>query len=533
MDRLTALLLARWTMDLRTLTWRKERLLGLLLAIPGFLVFSAFASLGLFVGVRAVQAFEPAAVGPALSALATLVGFTWCASPLLSAGAVSDNHDVSRLAQFPIPLRTLVAAALLGNLVHPAVLAEVPVVLALSAALAPSVLVFPLVLAGVLLSLAFFLAAGQVSALALHALARNRRFHDVALFLGLGIGFGVSLLPILVLSPWGGVLRQTAASLVLADVFAVSPFGWGVRAAVAAGRGQALAASGWAAAAAAAIAGAMGLAGALIARIHTGELDLAGAQAHGRGPGRMWGRGPLGALLEKDLRAAWRDPALKATLLFGLLGPLVFFLFLVSQTGTPRSGNGLLAFGLFVGFSGFGANVFGMERRGVALLMAFPVERWRILVAKNLSTMAFRLPGLLLLVTGGLVLAGPMALPAAAVAAIGLLVSSGMDNYASILFPVTVPAPGANPYAGGVASGRGIGAVAFTAALLGLAALVASPFLFLVWLPLLLENRLLWLGSIPLALAGAAAVYAMLVAGAARLLERREPELLERVLGEA
>jgi hypothetical protein len=39
--------------------------------------------------------------------------------------------------------------------------------------------------------------------------------------------------------------------------------------------------------------------------------------------------------------------------------------------------------------------------------------------------------------------------------------------------------------------------------------------------------------SLPLALAGAAAAYAMLVAGAARVLERREPDLLQRVLGEA
>jgi hypothetical protein len=61
---------------------------------------------------------------------------------------------------------------------------------------------------------------------------------------------------------------------------------------------------------------------------------------------------------------------------------------------------------------------------------------------------------------------------------------------------------------------------------------VASPFVFLAWLPMLLERPFLWLFSLPLALAGAAAVYAMLVAGAARLLERREPDLLQRVLGE-
>jgi hypothetical protein len=62
--------------------------------------------------------------------------------------------------------------------------------------------------------------------------------------------------------------------------------------------------------------------------------------------------------------------------------------------------------------------------------------------------------------------------------------------------------------------------------------LLAAPFLFLAWLPLLLARPVLWLATLPLALAGAAAVYAMLLAGAARILERREPELMERMLAE-
>ena len=40
----------------------------------------------------------------------------------------------------------------------------------------------------------------------------------------------------------------------------------------------------------------------------------------------------------------------------------------------------------------------------------------------------------------------------------------------------------------------------------------------------------LWVFTLPLALAGAAAVYAMLIAGAEKLLLRREPEVLERIL---
>ena len=54
--------------------------------------------------------------------------------------------------------------------------------------------------------------------------------------------------------------------------------------------------------------------------------------------------------------------------------------------------------------SAFGSNAFGLERRGVALLMGFPVERWRILLGKNLGALLFRLPGLIMLVVAALVL---------------------------------------------------------------------------------------------------------------------------------
>jgi hypothetical protein len=63
--------------------------------------------------------------------------------------------------------------------------------------------------------------------------------------------------------------------------------------------------------------------------------------------------------------------------------------------------------------------------------------------------------------------------------------------------------------------------------------LVASaPFVFLAWLPHLLDARWLWTLTLPLALGGAAAVHYMATAGAARLLERREPELVARMAGE-
>src|SRR5207249_2288233 len=174
------------------------------------------------------------------------------------------------------------------------------------------------------------------------------------------------------------------------------------------------------------------------------------------------------------------------------------------------------------------------EGRGISLLFGFPVDRWRVLVAKNLSGFALRLPGLATLLVMGSLLGPPALLPAAATGALcTFLVAAGSDNYASILFPMVAARPGHNPYGGSAAGSRGLGAAALGALFFAATLVVAAPFVFLAWLPMWLERPLLWILSLPLALAGAGAVYAMLVAGAARVLERREPDLLQRVLGEA
>jgi len=247
----------------------------------------------------------------------------------------------------------------------------------------------------------------------------------------------------------------------------------------------------------------------------------------------MWFEGALGSLLEKDLRSAWRDPGLKATLFLGLAGPLLFVVLFSQARPGGGSGSLLLTLAAFIGVSSFGANAFGFERRGIGLLLSFPVARWRLLVAKNLAAAIFRLPGLLTLLVACMFMAPLAYLPAAlTIAAVTWLLAAGVDNFISILFPVALPGPGRNPY-GGATGGRGLGAAALTAVLLVGVLALSSPFVFLAWLPLLLGRPWLWLASLPLALAGTLAVYAMLVDRAERLLGRREPELIERILGEA
>lgn len=534
MDRLITLVLLRWKLEIRGLLYARERRLGLVLAVPFALLFAACGAVLAFGGVRSVAQADPEMVLPLLSAVATGIGAFWILSPLLAGFALTETHDLSRLVHFPIPLSTLALSSLIANLAQPIVLAEMPIAFAIAAALSDGA-TLALAAAGVLSTLAFFLAASQAAGLLMHAITRNRRMHDAALFVALGLGFTLSMLPVLVLTGslrplMGGLARATLR----ADVFVFSPFAWGARAAVHGGRGDLAPFAAWLGLQWLAIGGALAVSIALVRRIYRGELKLGVAAARAAGArARMWLPGATGALLEKDLRVSWRDPALKATLFMGLAGPLIFF-FLISQTGAfGRSGSGLLILATYVGMSTFGSNAFGVERRGVGLLLGFPMPRWQVLLGKNLGGMLFRVPALLALTVAGAVLA-PSYLPAAlTIAASAMLVAAGADNYISILFPVAAPEPGRSPQSGGAAGGRGLVSALLSAALFMGAMLLAAPFVVLVWLPHWADDRSWWSISLPLALLGAAATYAMLVGGAEQLLRKREPELLERILGEA
>jgi hypothetical protein len=233
--------------------------------------------------------------------------------------------------------------------------------------------------------------------------------------------------------------------------------------------------------------------------------------------------------LEKDLRVMWRDPRLKAVLFTGLLGPVLLLLF-VSQGGRHVTPIALFMLASFLGLGTFGANALALERRGLLLLTGFPFPRWQILVAKNAGAMLLRLPGLLLLAAVSVFLA-PWALVPAVITAsvVTMLLCCAADNFVAILFPVPVAAAGRTPHVGG---GRGLGAAAITSLLLLGALALTSPFAFLAALPWLLRQPWLSVVSLPLALAGAFSVYGMLVAGAARMFIRREPEFLERALVE-
>lgn len=533
MDRLIALVTLRWKTELRAMATARHRLLGLLIMVPSGILLSAALSLGCFWILRGLDASVPHALPAIVSGLATAVGFFWLLSPLLAGVAIAESHDVSRLVHFPVRLGVLVGSSLLANLLEPAVLVQAPVVLALALALGGQAWTFPLALGGVLSSFAFILAAAQASGLVLQGLARNRRLYDLALAVGVALGLLLALAPFLVLSAGIESAGAVGRWFLEKDVLALSPFGWGVRAALAAGRQEFGPFLIYGGAQSAAVAAAFALSAFLTGRIHRGALAL-GRVRRGRSSTGLHVPGRLGALIEKDLRQAWREPALKVTLFMGLLAPLALLFFLFSTARTPHvAGPMVLILASFIGVSGVGFNGFGLERRGIVLLLSFPLPRWHVLLAKNFTAWVLRLPGLATLVLAAGFLAPLDYLPAVlTVLVVTQLVAFGLDNYLSILFPIPLPPPGQNPYArrGGV---RGLGSALLGALFLLAALSVSAPLAFLAWLPSLMGLPWLGLGSLPLALAGAAAVYALLVGGAERLLLRREPELLERMLGEA
>jgi len=236
--------------------------------------------------------------------------------------------------------------------------------------------------------------------------------------------------------------------------------------------------------------------------------------------------------VEKDLRVAWRDPRLKALVFTGVIGPLVLLLVLWQGAAGALGPGVLLAVASFSGLGALGANAFALERQGLGLLFGLPVDRFLVLVGKNLGVIALRLPALLAVSAATFLIAGPAFVPAVAtVVLLTQVLAAAADNYLSILFPVPVAAAGRDPNA--PASGtRGLGAAAMVFVAMLATLLVSAPFVFLAWLPHLLGERWLWGVTLPLALAGAAAVHLMATSGAARLLERREPELVARMAGE-
>ena len=175
---LAILLHLRWTLLLRTYSRSRKNLVGLALTALFFGPISVFLAVLIY-----EFGHDSAQVAPLVSraALAIIYGL-WIAAPLLGF-PLNESNDPSRLFVYPVSLRTILIAGILGSVIEPATLLAVPVCVAVALLFCHSVLSSVVAFLAVGLFMLHTLAVAQLLLLSLIGLLRSRQFRDVTIVL--------------------------------------------------------------------------------------------------------------------------------------------------------------------------------------------------------------------------------------------------------------------------------------------------------------------------------------------------------------
>ena len=451
------------------------------------------------------------------SLMVTLFGLFFLTRPLILTNL--SGGSLQNLLHLPIRRSELLVYSLLTGVVTPLLL-ESPVLIgaALGAASQPSLILVTLPLA-LLVHLTLLSAAHSVSLLAV-LIARKTGVADAARVFAFLILFMPSFLS------YPG--PRTYLAPLIGPIATMSPLGWAARATVYAGAGDFSRAALLVGPALLLLFGITFASMSLLNRILAGEgAERVSRRGEGTRRARILLPGALGALVETQLRTQLRTPAARMALLMPTLMMGLFALSL-SRRGQPPGG----AFAMVIFLSVIGGNSFVVIGRGIALILGTPVSRASLLVASDVSSVIFRIPPLLAIIAvtawrNGAQEAVAMAALALAVLPIGL----GTQHFVSILRPFALPRDRLNPFAQRVDARQSSNGVLSLIATLATGAM-AAPFLFLLWLSSRLsEGYGPWL--VPLSCLGALATYAILIAGAERLLRDREGRVLEVLLDDS
>lgn len=452
-----------------------------------------------------------------VSLIVTMFGVFFLTRPLVMtnlAGASLQN-----LLHLPIRRGELLVYSLLTGVLTPLLL-ESPVLIgaALGAASSPGLILVTLPLA--LLAHLILLAGAHAMSLFAVLIARRTWVSDVARVLAFSVFFLPSLLN------YRGS-RQFLAPL-LEPIGVLSPLGWAARATVYAGASDFARSLRFAVPALLLLVLITFLSMNLLNRILAGEgEDKVAKRTKKPRRARVFLPGALGALIETQLRAQLRTPAARMALLMPTL-MMGFLAFSLSRPGTAVS-----PFGMVVFLSLVGGNAFLIIGRGVALILGTPVSRSSLLVASDISGVLFRIPPLLAIIgvtafRGGTELAFSML----ALALSLVPISMGVQHFVAILRPFALPHDRLNPFAQRVDARQSSNGVLSVIATL-ITALVASPFLFLVWLGPRFAGGVWAPWMLTLACLGSLATYAVLVTLAERLFVKRELQVLEVLLDDS
>ncbi len=463
----------------------------------------------------------------------TVAFIVWATLPVLLF-PLDETLDPSRFALLPIGRARLMIGLTAAGLVTPPILLPLGLLgVGLGLFLRPGSAVLAVV--ATLLLLAMLIVGGQAFTTLVSLVVRSRRGRDATILLVAGLGTGLFLLQRAISSRVGELGLGGAVS-----AHSLSGWRWLIppaaaqHALVAAGEGRYLTALADLGAAA------IGLLALVVAwyrlvrrAVTTPESATGGSSVRLRPFAAKAGWGSILTLARKELRSYLRDPRQRLV----WTGAVVFLGVVAASVVVGRSGIQFLqsrpiltlggpALVLFVGLP-IALNQFGWERRSASFLFALPLPPRRLLMGKNLATaLALAAEAAVLTLVLAAATGGWRYLPWApglAVAAIGCQLAVG--NLVSIVTPLRLPELGTDLFSQATEQ--------------GCLAIVSQLFSFftigILMLPVGVAFALVELGAWPgwAAAAGAvgwgAAVYGAGLAIAARLLQRRLPEVLAAV----
>ncbi len=481
------------------------------------LAFTCALGVGAYVALSQSRGARVERFADLAAIMVTLFGVFYLTRPLIMSNLAGAS--LQNLLHLPIKRGELLAYSLFTGVVTPLIL-ESPVLIgaALGAASAPALVVVTLPLA--LLAHITLLAGSHAMSLAAVLMARRTWIADAARVIAIFVLFLPSLLS------YRGP-RQFLAPLV-EPLALFSPLGWAARATVFAGGGDFRSTLPFFILGALLFVSLTFVSMILLNRILAGHGEDRVAESAARPkPARVFLPGALGAMVETQLRTQLRTPAARMALMMPTL-MMGFVAFSLSRPGNPISPFGLV---IFLGL--VGGNAFLIIGRGVAMVLGTPVSRASLLVASDLAGLLFRLPPLLAVVAvvawrGG----AEAALPMLALVTALIPISVGVQHFVSILRPFALPNDRLNPFARRTDTRTSSNGVLSLVATL-VTGLIASPFLFMVWLgPRVAEGAYLP-AFLTLACLGSFATYAVLITLAERLFMKRELEVLEVLLDDS
>jgi hypothetical protein len=544
----------KWTLLLRAYSRQPMRVVG------AVIMLLVFAPLSIGAGVFCYLFTHDSPVLPALFLRAALglAYAIWLITPLLGF-PLNESYDPGRLFVYPVPLRTIFAANVIGGLMELSTLLALPVIVSLLILFCNGFVAAILACAAVLLFLCHTLAMAQLIMLSMIGFLRSRRFRDITIVVLplIAVAFYIAQQALV-----RGMVQFDPRALLTTSFWGALdwfPPGWATHAAQAARDGSFGVALAYIAALAIAAVVPVLLAASVLNGLYLGDRGPAADQAEAvaESPAgedvSLAARGELFALARKERVYLVREPAYKA-LGVNTLYTLAALFFGFLQSGsllenhtsasplTPGMPEFVLIIGVIKTFSiptvlllatlPLTFNIFGGDASAITVLLSFPTPRWKILVGKNIAYA----PVVLIVCGLGEVVASVLTkqidmMPLGLVwVLLATPVVVGVGNLVSVRFPHKMVVRGQRWGKGGQVSfgsgPTGCGyAFLYLLCYLGSFAML-SPVAAAVVGPVLIGNAGILALTIPLAVIYSVFVYWGATILAVRLMARRESEII-------